>query len=118
MSSIEEKSQRLFDAVEKEDLTLVNYDELYKKYRELDIEEEKKFRKMEEVEYRGTIRCILAKICYYLTKYDTIMKYELPDDVPVCVIFEIFKRHGYCVKDNSINGKKELVFYLDRPEEL
>lgn len=117
MSSIEEKSQRLFDAVEKDDLTLVNYNELYNKHRDFEIEEDKKFRKMEEVEYRNTIRCILATICYYLTKNDTIMKYELPDDVPVPIIIDIFKRHGYSVRDTVEHDKKILVFYLDRPQE-
>jgi len=51
-----------------------------------------------------------------MTKFDTIMKYELPDNVPVWEIVDIFQRHGYSVRDTVENGKKTLVFYLDEPK--
>nr|DAH30515.1 MAG TPA: hypothetical protein [Caudoviricetes sp.] len=51
-----------------------------------------------------------------MTKFDTIMKYVLPDDVPVWKIVDIFQRHGYSVRDTVENDKKTLVFYLDEPK--
>lgn len=51
-----------------------------------------------------------------MTKFDTIMKYVLPDNVPVLVIVDIFQRHGYSVRDSVEDDKKTLVFYLDEPK--
>ena len=100
---------------DKKDLTLIDYEELYNKRAELDEENEKENHRNEEIEYRDIIRGILGTICYYMSKFDTIMKYELPDNVPIRIIVDIFQRHGYSVRDTVENDKKTLVFYLDEP---
>ena len=112
----EEKCSRLRAAAEKEDLTLIDYEELYNKRTELDEENYKENKRNEEIRYRDVIQDILNTICYYMTKFDTIMKYVLSDDVPVWKIVDIFQRHGYSVRDTVENDKKTLVFYLDEPK--
>lgn len=111
----EEQCSRLRAAAEKKDLTLIDYEELYNKRAELDEENEKENHRNEEIEYRDIIRGILGTICYYMSKFDTIMKYELPDNVPIRIIVNIFQRHGYSVRDTVEHDKKILVFYLDKP---
>lgn len=112
----EERCSRLCAAANKKDMTLIDYEELYNKRAELDEENDKKSNRQEEIHYRNVIQGILNTICYYMTKFDTIMKYYLPDDVPVWKIVDIFQRHGYSVRDTVENGKKTLVFYLDEPK--
>lgn len=112
----EEQCSRLLAAADKKDMTLIDYEELYNKRAELDEENDKESRRQEEIHYRNVIQGILNTICYYMTKFDTIMKYYLPDDVPVWKIVDIFQRHGYSVRDTVENGKKTLVFYLDEPK--
>ena len=115
-SNEEEQCIRLRAAAEKKDLTLIDYEELYNKRAELDEENYKENKRHEEILYRDVIQGILNTICYHMTKFDTIMKYELPDNVPVWEIVDIFQRHGYSVRDTVENGKKTLVFYLDEPK--
>ena len=115
-SNEEEQCIRLRAAAEKKDLTLIDYEELYNKRAELDAENYKENKRHEEILYRDVIQGILNTICYHMTKFDTIMKYELPDNVPVWEIVDIFQRHGYSVRDTVENGKKTLVFYLDEPK--
>lgn len=112
----EEQCSRLRAAADKKDMTLIDYEELYNKRAELEEENEKENNRHEEIEYRNVIQGILNTICYYMSKFDTIMKYYLPDDVPVWKIVDIFQRHGYSVRDTVENGKKTLVFYLDEPK--
>lgn len=112
----EEQCSRLRAAADKKDMTLIDYVELYNKRAELEEENEKEYNRREEIEYRDVIRGILGNICYYMSKFDTIMKYELPDNVPVRIIVDIFQRHGYSVRDTVENDKKTLVFYLDEPK--
>lgn len=112
----EEQCSRLRAAADKKDMTLIDYEELYNKRAELDEENYKESKRQEEICYRDVIRGILYTICYYMTKFDTIMKYVLPDNVPVLVIVDIFQRHGYSVRDTVENNKKTLVFYLDEPK--
>lgn len=111
----EEKYRQLCVVADKKDLTLIDYEKLYNKRAELEEENEKEYNRREEIEYRDVIRGILSDICYYMSKFDTIMKYELPDNVPVWKIVDIFQRHGYSVRDTVENDKKTLVFYLDKP---
>ena len=111
----EEQCSRLRAAADKEGMTLIDYEELYNKRVELDEENYKENKRHEEILYRDVIQGILNTICYYMTKFDTIMKYVLPDDVPVWKIVDIFQRHGYSVRDIVENDKKTLVFYLDKP---
>lgn len=111
----EEQCSRLLAAADKKDMTLIDYEELYNKRAELDEENDKESRRQEEIHYRNVIQGILNTICYYMTKFDTIMKYYLPDDVPVWKIVDIFQRHGYSVRDTVEHDKKILVFYLDKP---
>lgn len=112
----EEQCSRLRAAADKKDMTLIDYEELYNKRAELDEENDKESKRQEEIRYRDVIRGILGSICYYMSKFDTIMKYELPDNVPVWIIVDIFQRHGYSVRDTVENDKKILVFYLDEPK--
>lgn len=112
----EEQCSRLRAAADKKDMTLIDYEELYNKRAELEEENEKENNRHEEIEYRDVIQGILNTICYYMSKFDTIMKYYLPDNVPVWKIVDIFQRHGYSVRDTVENDKKTLVFYLDEPK--
>lgn len=112
----EEKCSRLCAVADKKDLTLINYEELYNKRTELEAEEEKEIYRLEEIQYRETIKGILDTICYHMSKFDTIMKYYLPDNVSARQIVNIFERHGYSVKDTVEHNKKTLVFYLDEPK--
>ena len=111
----EEQCSRLRAAADKKDMTLIDYEELYNKRAELDEENYKESKRQEEIRYRDVIQDILNTICYYMTQFDTIMKYELPDNVPVWIIVDIFQRHGYNVRDTVEHDKKTLVFYLDKP---
>lgn len=115
-SNEEVQCSRLRAAAKKKDLTLIDYEELYNKRAELDEENYKENKRNEEIRYRDVIQGILNTICYHMTKFDTIMKYVLPDNVPVWQIVDIFQRHGYSVRDTVENGKKTLVFYLDKPK--
>lgn len=111
----EEQCSRLRTAAEKKDLTLIDYEELYNKRAGLDEENYKESLRLKEIRYRDVIQDILRSICCYMIKFDTIMKYYLPDDVPVWEIVDIFQRHGYSVRDTVEHDKKILVFYLDKP---
>ncbi len=113
---IEYKSRMLFDAVNKKDMTLADYDELYNKRADLEAEEQKESQRQEEIHYRDVISGILNSICCFMVKRETIMKYYLPDNVSALQIIEIFQRHGYTLRETTEHDKKTLVFYLDEPK--
>lgn len=112
----EEKRSRLCAVADKKDLTLIDYEELYNKRAELEAEELKEKYRFDEIKNREMIQDILNKICYFMTKRETIMKYYLPDNVLAWQIIDIFERHGYSVKGTVEHDKKTLVFYLDEPK--
>lgn len=113
---IEYKSRMLFDAVNKKDMTLADYNELYNKRADLEAEEQKESQRQEEIHYRDVISGILNSICCFMAKRETIMKYYLPDNVSALQIMEIFQRHGYTLRETTEHDKKTLVFYLDEPK--